>query len=178
MPRLEITGYREVVMAKVIILSPTFPKYHQRAGQRTHFIEKFVRSFKWIESLKGKGVHTDYPEFDYDLANSWNLAPKFHTIRAGHRWREGQWFSPRMWSASPYRSKQRIICIDLQIVKIYRFEIKSNGLYLDGKKIGLTAQEISMNDGFERYIDMLDWIQYPKDFEGQILFWVDPKYNY
>lgn len=31
---------------------------------------------------------------------------KHHTIRAGNRFKTGDYFSPRVWSGSPYNSKQ------------------------------------------------------------------------
>lgn len=50
--------------------------------------------------------------------------PKHHTIRAGNRWKVGDKFSPRVWSGKPYQTKQIIIAPDIEVKKVWEFEVK------------------------------------------------------
>ena len=111
--------------------------------------------------------------------------PKHHTIRAGHRFKVGDKFSPRVWSGNPYNSKQIIIAPDTEIVKVWDFVIKLDeadepSIYLNGKfysQIGAgDSVEIAKNDGLT-VMDMKLWFKHPKPFDGQIIAWSDiPNY--
>jgi len=90
-------------MAKVITFSRTFPTYHPKAGQPTNFVEQFYNS---IDPYKQTNV---WDRNDLSFINEIAMnegRKKHHTIRAGSRWREGEKFSPRIWSGKPYNSKQ------------------------------------------------------------------------
>lgn len=41
---------------------------------------------------------------------------KYHTIRAGNRFKKGDYFSPRIWTDKPYASKQYQFHPDILIV--------------------------------------------------------------
>lgn len=85
-------------MSKVITFSRIFPAHHPKAGQPTYFVEKLITSFdqtqlgfeqilKFPASPLGQIV--DLKIFD-------SCQPKHHTIRAGHRFKVGDKFSPRV----------------------------------------------------------------------------------
>ena len=182
-------------MSKVLTFSRQFPAYHPKAGQPTGFIESIVNS----------GV-IGCPEFDtgssidllklnpnlkwqvvFEYAKTWNTTiaafgnGKHHTIRAGHRFKAGDWFSPRVWSGQPYQSKQIIIAPPIQVKKVWDFEICDDGrIQIDGKTIfdpdfqfaelNKRLIEISVNDGLS-VVDLLSWFKHPKSFTGQIICW-------
>lgn len=151
-------------MAKVIIFSRFFPSYHPRKEESTHFVEKFYNSFS--------NYWDNIPIPDKLLA-SLNIEisqSKFHTIRAGNRWKAGDKFSPRVWSGKPYQSKQIIIAADTEVKKIFRFEVKKGSYFLNGKKINMRQlYRIAINDGFNNSDDLKLWFQKP--FKGQIICW-------
>lgn len=166
-------------MSKVITFSRTFPSYHPRKGEPTRFVEQI------LNSLKDQDVFLDFAKIDASLG--WSLLDKFgligrkhHTIRGGHRFKVGDWFSPRVWSGKPYKSKQITIAPDIQIKKIWDFEIDPAGVYsINGKYLlnGAIELRLAKNDGFDNPADMFNWfmVNYskPKPFEGQIICWND-----
>lgn len=159
-------------MSKVIMFSRQFPAYHPRAGEPTFFVEKFWKSLWELD------LFYDIPNLE-NAENIHGFDPKYHTIRAGHRFKAGDYFSPRVWSGKPYCSKHIIIAKpDIKVVKTWDFEINSNGtILLNG--LGTSASEridISSNDGL-KYKDFLNWFKYPNSFTGQIICWSD-KINY
>lgn len=103
---------------------------------------------------------------------------KHHTIRAGHRWKPGDRFSPRVWSGKPYVSKQIIIAPDIEVKKVWNFEISENRYSLGHDKSVCNEMDfgnericrIAMNDGLTLF-DFREWFQFPKPFSGQIICW-------
>lgn len=167
--------------------SRTFPSYHPKAGQPTFFVEKFINS---MFELKIKGY--DDLHFDYDLAESFdNLGSKHHTIRAGHRFKVGDKFSPRVWGndvnpksgrRGAYHSKQIIIAPDVEVKQIFDVCIwRGDGVYV-GLSVNNEAKQllvnsvVSRNDGLELK-DFEDWFclepKFKKTnwFDGQIICW-------
>lgn len=173
-------------MSKVITFSRQFPSYHPRKGEPTYFVEKFLRS-KYgnepTENYEDILVLNNLP-LDYEVLYSfffsldWRIKhePKHHTIRAGNRWKVGDWFSPRVWSGKPYNSKQIIIAPDIQIKKVWDFEMDLCGVYsIDGKYTHeQTDYDLAMNDGLTEE-EMFHWFMpnfdKPKEFKGQIICW-------
>jgi hypothetical protein len=154
-------------MSKVITFSRVFPKYHPKAGQPTYFVEQIYNS------LFSKNNLMDYPkglEIDDTI-----LGVKKHTIRNGNRWKVGDKFSPRVWSDKPYKSKQIVLCDDLEVKKVFSFskDLISKNFYLNGVE---THPDdlllIAENDGL-LIADLLLWFKYPKPFNGQIICWSD-----
>jgi len=161
-------------MSKVMTFSRTFPASHPKAGEPTFFVEKILNSVM--------------PKNKHDLINLKDLQPevkfivsevilaiegvfKHHTIRAGNNWKVGDKFSPRVWSGKPYNSPQITIALDIEIVKVWKFECDIEGVfYLDGKWIDVTSSELPENDGLDTD-DLLDWFPVGKVFSGQILCW-------
>jgi hypothetical protein len=184
-------------MSKVMTFSRAFPSYHPRKGEPTYFVEKI---------LKGLSIPNYWRRFDESniTANTVDFIRNFnhkesgikgHTIRAGHRFKVGDKFSPRVWSGKPYASKQIIIAPDIEVKKVWDYEIKNefqgdgfyNFFYLNG--IFQTWKEIegiSKNDGLELE-DFVHWFkandgyflgkEYKCSFDGQIICW-DENINY
>lgn len=177
-------------MSKVLTFSRQFPAYHPKAGQPTGFIESIVNS----------GV-IGCPEFDtgssidllklnpnlkwqvvFEYAKTWNTTiaafgnGKHHTIRAGHRFKAGDWFSPRVWSGQPYQSKQIIIAPPIQVKKVWDFDLMKGTdkwmLCLNGvQRERDLLLEIAQNDGLD-LSDLLAWFKFPKPTTNyQIICW-------
>lgn len=156
-------------MSRVITFSRVYPSYHPKAGQPTFFDYKVARSI-WDQKL-----FTDddlYKYRDFPALVAYGHEPKHHTIRAGHRWKEGDWFSPRVWSGKPYASKQITFAPDIQIKKVYSFSIGLAAIYIDQQRwIDKSfIAKVAANEGLELK-NFLDWFNYPKPFSGQIICW-------
>ncbi len=159
-------------MSKVITFSRTFPAYHSRKGQPTYFIEKINKALGFEYGIPF-GEETEKHFADQGVAYSHNVysicPPKYHTIRSGNRFKVGEKFSPRVWSGKPYASKQVIIAPDIQIKKIFEFEVTKSDYILQGKKLNLPELEkLAKNDGLTS-IQLEDW--FPKLFVGQVICW-------
>jgi hypothetical protein len=165
-------------MSKVITFSRVFPGYHPRAGEQTYFVEKIWKSFY----NKGTGLPLDFhsyvdayietgliehSSFESHVTLYDRINPKHHTIRAGHRFKAGDWFSPRVWSGTPYRSKQIQFAPDIQVKKTWDF-------YRDSYQWDAPAaiEIMAKNDGLS-IVDFIDWFQLAKgnQFVGQIICW-------
>jgi hypothetical protein len=184
-------------MAKVIMFSREFPKYHPISGQPTRFVEKFWNSFSFEISPENELIYSR------DLFDLWELNPKLkhgfelsdfiktlknqvgfsdkkhHTIRSGNRFKKGDFFSPRVWSGKPYRSKQIIINPDTEIIETWDFEIlKSGDILINNQPIfnKISIYEIAKNDGLT-LLNFENWFipDYKNSvgFKGQIICWSD-----
>jgi len=184
---------------KVITFSRTFPKTHPRAGEPTYFMERIWKMLTtgnlrdteysvWANvPRKMKDGHWQLPHLWRDQMADDNFLPKFHTIRAGNRWKVGELFSPRVWSGKPYASKQIAFAPPIKIEKIWDISIKIvNGedvtVKLNNRSILLQdLMPIALNDGLELN-DFVAWFNlHPKKkeqvFTGQIICW-NPNINY
>lgn len=164
-------------MSRVITFSRVFPSYHPRKGEPTYFVEKIFKSLN-LPRFDSNGVRVLKHEI-FNFADFGRCEPKHHTIRAGHRWKVGDKFSPRVWSGKPYNSKMITIAPDIQVKKIWGFEIKDSIIRIRGSEqsaCGLwdvPADEIpfvAKNDGLS-FLDFMHWFRFPKDFTGQIICW-------
>lgn len=177
-------------MAKVITFSRKFPVDHPKRGEPTHFVEKFWASINDVE------FERQYPKLltsSLPMLMGDGVIPKLHTIRSGSRWKVGDKFSPRVWSGSPYNSKQIVIAPDTEIKKIYKIEIyyfpdedkdveNPPEVFINDKfccEVGSVKwDEIAKNDGLTG-IDFTDWfikknfkfIKGVPIFSGQIICW-------
>lgn len=161
---------------KVITFSTKFPVSHPRKGEPTFFVEKIMASL--ADCIDGWEMYDDFVLYDWH--EYYNAEPKHHTIRAGNRWKVGEYFSPRVWSGKPYASKQIEFAQPIQIKKIWDFRMnlisrpffKINGEGLDNETVDLLAK----NDGL-LLEDFKIWLTAGKPqyksffFEGQILCW-------
>lgn len=176
-------------MSRVITFSRTYPSYHPKAGQPTYFVEKMHYNIwsiipdKWLDAQSMiYGLNKHLPRaivFGFIESLEMELyfkdIEKSHTIRAGHRWKVGDWFSPRVWSGEPYNSKQIRIAPDIQIPKIWDFDISgSDGkFFIDQSPFtsrGIFVNELAKNDGLTTE-DFKAWFKHPKSFQGQIICW-------
>lgn len=185
-------------MAKVITFSRTFPAYHPRAGKPTYFVEQFWNSFN-IKSMgeefifhndlidlmalnpKLKGYSSILIDFTKSLKNQVKfLDKKNHTIRAGHRFKKGDFFSPRVWGtdinpksgrSGPYHSKQIILAPDTEILEVWDITINEwTSVCVDGKFLSVHQDiELAHNDGL-KVEDFFNWFS-KMPFEGQIICW-------
>lgn len=172
-------------MARVITFSRTFPEYHIRKGEHTFFVEKFLKSWDMVHSFIEIAAS---PLIDSCFINNEvfeNCLPKNTTIRKGHRFKEGDLFSPRIWGndintkskrSGPYHSKQIILAPDTLIKKVYNFTIDKYGsIEVNGKQKAFYG-DIAKNDGLSPG-DFRSWFKMPendklmKPFDGQIICW-------
>jgi hypothetical protein len=162
-------------MGKVLTFSRAFPSYHPRKGEPTYFVEKITQS----RILLGN-IPCDIPDEIFSTEMYHICEPKYHTIRAGNRWKVGDQFSPRVWSGKPYNSKQIIIVPDIEVKKVWDivvekdcFQLESGvkvvtKIIIDGKHITSNYEPLSMNDGLS-LDDLCNWFNKP--FKGQIICW-------
>jgi hypothetical protein len=163
---------------RVITFSTKFPATHPRKGEPTFFVEKIVKGLH-EQGLRPFDVNCDFDEQMYYIANG-----KHHTIRAGERWKAGDWFSPRVWSGKPYASKQIEFAPPIQIKKVWKFTMRPSlwfdecEYFINGEKFGGDELEkVAENDGLG-IVDFALWFAGKnaastsrKPFNGQILCW-------
>jgi len=166
-------------MAKVITFSRTFPAYHPKKGQQTYFVEKFWESYESIESDISKVLTPLVPYIqEYKSSNDFNYTKhgaKNHTIRSGNRWKEGDYFSPRVWSGKPYNSPMITIAPDTLIVKVWDIVVvvKDRHVFLNDvcytdDSFEFIMSELAKNDGLTAD-ELKQWFNKP--MEGQIICW-------
>lgn len=151
---------------------------HPRKGDSTWFVNQIWESLDY----KPEPSHVDNFSLENEIAYSF-LKPfnkKHHTIRAGQRWKEGETFSPRVWSGKPYRSKQIEFAPPVQIKKIWNIRIFiSNEIFVNGNffcSFGSERMaELANNDGLQQD-DFKNWFS-KLPFSGQIICW-DKNINY
>lgn len=198
-------------MSRVLTFSRTYPAYHPRRSEPTFFVEKILNAIgvefwspQYLQKLfllntqniaKGKLTYNDIESF-YNGLNSQINSKKMHTIRAlrkdGLLWKPGDTFSLRVWSGEAYNSPQIIIAPDIEVNKVWDFEIRNefdsegwyNFFYINNRLVmddcssseprPLSLQVLAKNDGLED-VDMIDWFkaEWYKvcNFKGQIICW-------
>jgi len=157
-------------MSKVIIFSRFFPAYHPRKGEPTFFVEKMWTDLFWQHIIDNNNM--DDPLLEEEIKNFYTKTweGKSHTIRAGNRWKVGDWFSPRVWSGKPYNSKQILLTPPIEVKAVYHFKQKNGVFYLNHKKINIQKSDIPVNDGLSTD-DFIKWFRPYRNFEGQIICW-------
>ena len=187
-------------MSRVITFSRHFPKTHPKAGKPTFFVEQFFNSFRTeargetffleceeeLYNLNRKLEYDKFMEFrDSILINRTSATGvKSHTIRAGKRWKAGDFFSPRVWSGKPYNSRQIILAPDVEIKKVFDLKLQymsrpfvtfKNEKGWDVSYPNGTLEKIAINDGFKDTSELDSWLLGGKGwdpvFEGQIICW-------
>lgn len=165
-------------MTKVITFSRTFPKGHRREGEQTYFVEKVWNGLledghQIASHIYNIGQKLGYAYADDAYGRVISSTAKYHTIRKGNRWKEGEYFSPRVWSGKPYNSKQITIAPDIKIVKIWQCEITAAGEFMVPKasSTDTTIVEIAINDGLSIW-DFKSWFNdFKEPGEFQIICW-------
>lgn len=183
-------------MSKVITFSTKFPSYHPKKGEPTFFVEKMINWYWNQPENKYHSVADMFFDFNgdkwaYGQIEEWiseNINPdikdfKGHTIRSGHSRKVGDKFSPRIWTGRPYFTPQLIILPDLEIKKLYNFELREGVFTINKRDFDGEVEShyekleaLASNDGLSTQ-DLLDWFKYPKPFSGQIICW-NEKINY
>jgi hypothetical protein len=185
-------------MAKVITFSRQFPKGHPRAGEPTYFVEKVLTSLlkqgiytnyqsllllnqDKINDTKSKLTALDVSRFWDSLHKTTELGSKPHTIRSGHRWKAGDMASLRVWSGIPYNSPQIIFAPDVEIKKVYHFEIDENPpgytAHINSKPVYSKNLSVVANSDGLSYDDFKSWFKWGKqEFHGQIICWGEVNY--
>lgn len=150
-----------------MMFARTFPHYHPKKGQPTWFVEKICAG------LADKGILAGDPFWkglDCDFYKYYNGVPKWHTIRAGSRWKVGDYFKPLIWSGKPYRSKTIQIASPIMVEKEWKILMTAVGhVYVNGR-IFEQLEILAKNDGLTGD-DLNDWFPANKHFEGQIICW-------
>ena len=160
-----------------IKFATVFPKYHPRAGEPTHFIEKI-----WAAGFAPSG----WPEFQNNFPDAVDYYygpgyitghhhPKTTTIRASNHWKEGDWFQPKAWSGLPYRSKPYAFAPPLQIKKDQPFLIIKGEFIMNEKALSLSdLEEIASHDGSDNTDDFECWFNLNpgQEFKGQRITFV------
>ncbi|WP_316743776.1 hypothetical protein [Pedobacter antarcticus] len=169
-------------MSKVITFSRVFPAYHPRKGESTYFVEKLSKGFPEYSAedftpLKSRPTMDLFSLMVLAIDKWADLQPKYHTIRSASRWKEGEKFSPRVWSGKPYASKMITIAPDIEITKLMDFEIKDECVFIDGELYAYSSSTealalLALNDGLSLG-DMIGWFKCLKPFKGQIICWND-----
>jgi len=160
-------------MAKVITFSEKFPPYHPRAGEPTYFPQMICQGvYPYIPII---AINAD------PFLTAMISSPKYHTIRVGNRFKEGDYFSPRVWSDKPYKSKQQSFCDDIEVKKVFDISIlETYEVFINGSFYGSFGSEnlniLAQNDGLS-HNDFRDWFIKKLPFKGQIICWSD-KVNY
>lgn len=134
----------------------------------------------------GDITKTDFTkEFMWSILPLINYGYKWHTIRQGKHFKEGDYFSPRVWTGTPYRSKQIIIAPDIKVEKTFDFRIEIDQDYLcvfiddypfyeeNSRMVTQTEalETLAKNDGLS-VEDFKKWFKWGKaPFDGQIKCW-------
>lgn len=168
-------------MARVLTFAERFPSYHLKSGQLTAFPSAL------LASLPENHFISEYDDWLVEKQESEFYSPdvcllKLHTIRLksekprAHIWKPGDIFSPRVWTGKPYNSKQSPICPDLEVVKVYDFTKTGGKYYLNGHHLWKhELQIVAQNDALS-VEDFTKWFK-AKEFEAQVICWVDPNYE-
>jgi hypothetical protein len=169
-------------MSRVITFSRVFPSHHPRAGEPTYFVEKVWNSIAYDLTIYAEQFPIPYKELGIDFSKVKDTDQKHHTIRAGHRWKVGDYFSPRVWSGKPYNSKQIQFAPDIEIKNVWDFQIRrctdgilvSYEMFIDGN-MSRGLYTLFENDGLT-YNDFCDWFKMGTakkeiHFDGQIICW-------
>lgn len=177
-------------MSRILTFSRTFPAYHPRKGEPTYFVEKIWKSlYEKTNGYDPSGGYQDaydnhFHPMGKDLKNIHQFEPKHHTIRNGNRWKVGDYFSPRVWSGKPYASKMITIAPDIEVKKVWSFEVEIDKDYtcflIDSKPFCEMNSKLTTNTGQLDFlanndglnvIDLLYWFKHPSPFTGQIICW-------
>src|ERR1700745_105437 len=112
-----------------IMFSRSFPQAHPRVGEPTHFVEKIWAGLA-DQGMVMDGI--DFGNYPADFHRYYNAVPKWHTIRAGNRWKVGDIFVPKIWSGLPYRSKTISFAPPLEVKKVLDITIDECGVIAVG----------------------------------------------
>lgn len=160
-------------MAKEIMISRNFLQGHPMAGEETFFVEKIWEAL-WIIGVKAPRL-LEGLEIHKNNCIQRCYIPKLHTIRKGHRFKVGDKVILKVWSGKPYRSKKIAISPEIEIKKIYSFEIIGSDYILNDEILDLASLRVlAQNDGLSSD-DFENWFNVD-EFDGQVICWGDVNY--
>ena len=159
----------------VLIISPTFPKYHPKAGEPTYFEQKL------------KNTLYDYPYTVISQENGPDILieeRKEHTVRANYKYwaprikevAEGKAvLSVRRWSGIPYNSKQIEIvqitkdnCPGTQFISMHKPNPDEIYWNIDDRRVKEQLGAVAKHDGLSLE-DFRRWF-FPKPNKKDVLF--------
>lgn len=176
-------------MAKVRTFNRYFPKGHPKEGQPTFFVEKIWKNYH--DKHNGDVRDLLWYNEQYDnlfgveaIKNVHQYNAKKHTIRQGKHFKDGDFFSPRIWTGKPYASKQIEIMPITEIIRVYDFKIEVDKDYIcvlidnypfyeENANMVTQVEALEMlaqNDGLSLQ-DFKDWFKWGNPFDGQIISW-------
>lgn len=166
----------------VITFSTRFQTGHPRAGEKTYFVEKLLRGLPGYNTMPVQQL-INLPVFKHTSCSMHQIEhgePKYHTIRAGNRFKAGQKVSLRIWRGRPRASKQiNIVEEDIEISKVYDIIITPHW-YAPGQYLILHGANnnyaphpnhelLALNDGLT-LPDFYNWFpEKALPFTGQII---------
>jgi hypothetical protein len=121
------------------------------------------------------------PRFVNEAGN--DLVPgKIHTIRQNYDfWKrfEGQDAALFTWEGTPYRSKQRVLCVK-RIVSVQRMVKERGYFYVPRGSCDLVyaaIEKLAKNDGFDNVGEFSNWFSDYPDGDMAILHFTDFRYE-
>ncbi|WP_156800171.1 hypothetical protein [Galbibacter marinus] len=156
------------------------------ANSPNQFVEKIWRSLpgdivdkefdKYLPKLQALGC---------PLANSFiDLKPKIHTIRKGHRFKEGDWIHPVIYNRTKNRFQfaPTFGCTGIQTISITYGKYlcdwygSTPTIFIDGGAVDYrTIERLAIADGFPDIKSFIYW--FDQDIEGQIIHWTNTRYQ-
>jgi hypothetical protein len=151
---------------KEIMFSRVFPAYHPRKGEPTYFVEQMLKQL--IADRKAPISRLDDRFVNRSILDT--VGFKSHTIRKGHNFKAGDYFTPKIWTGLPYRSVKYQIAPSVLVEKTFDFELSKSDFIVNGIVYGLKELEkLAMNDGLSCE-DFECWFN-SNEFDGQIIVW-------
>lgn len=162
-----------------LIFSQRYPSYHPKAKQPTYFVEAILtqQGINWHDpnylelliTLNPNLSHAVLHRFWENLSSATAIPPKHHTIRGSFRIKHGQQITPRVWSGTPYRTKQITFAPPIEIVYTIGIAYSpKRGWYMKQAQATTIITTIARNDGLA-FADFAAWFNKP--FAGQIICW-------
>lgn len=151
---------------KEIMFSRVFPAYHPRKGEPTYFVEQMLKQL--IADRKAPISRLDDKFVDRSVLDT--VGFKGHTVRKGHNFKAGDYFTPKVWTEHPYRSVKYQFAPSVLVEKTFDFQLSKSDFIVNGVVYGLKQLErLAMNDGLTCE-DFECWFN-SMQFDGQIICW-------
>jgi len=160
----------------------TFPHYHPRKGEPTYFVEKIWESI----GLPDKEFSFNLPDQYVNYIRRYDGSfPKHHTIRAGNRFKPGDFVRPCVWRLPGGRfakgNKLIQFAPDTEVVKTWNVLIGQEDREKEKADVWIKRtmmkyertpidSKIFLNDGLNKS-DSYYWFKPMFPFEGQIICW-------
>lgn len=151
---------------------------HPRAGQDTHFVEKFLNAMNvdytnanYLELLNTLNPDYNCNDFFHSLKEN-VFTSKYHTCRGGNHFKTGDLISIRVWSGAAYKSKQIKLLPDIAVTNTYDLYMNKKCQAYINRKTVADITLLANNDGLSVQ-DFKDWFNSKKIMIGQIISWTN-----